>query len=161
MEKKKLSPKLDIVFHMIFGEQKNVKVTKKLQKYNVYTSIWYLVFLILYIVVFQYFNDGQTLGKKIMKLKLVNKDTNERPGFIKMLFRSLFIGTSLFYGVTLSVILRTILPFITSDTVFYYLFSLTTLLSLFIELLLFIFLFATKGKQSLHDKILKTEVIEL
>ena len=30
MNKKKLSPKLDIVFHMIFGEEKNVNVTKKL-----------------------------------------------------------------------------------------------------------------------------------
>lgn len=42
----------------------------KVSYYNSYTQIITLVIIVLYFVVFQYFNNGQTIGKAIFKIKL-------------------------------------------------------------------------------------------
>ena len=60
-----------------------------------------------YFVVFQYMNKGQTLGKKLLKLRVVDKDTNKPVPMVKGLLRSLF-----FLGIitsTISLILLNIL----------------------------------------------------
>ena len=69
-----------------------------------YTSIIYenqksnVIFLgvgtaivIAYFVIFQYMNKGQTIGKKLLHLRVVDKDKKKQPTFIKFLIRELFI----------------------------------------------------------------------
>ena len=50
-----------------------------------------LALTIAYYVIFQYMNKGQTIGKKLLGIKVVNKDTKEPISILKGLLRSLLI----------------------------------------------------------------------
>lgn len=63
----------------------------------------------LYFVVFEYFNKGQTIGKKILKIRVVTKD-NKKPNFAKIASRSLIkynilTGSSILIGVVVLLLL--------------------------------------------------------
>lgn len=48
----------------------------------------YLLFYLFYYISFEFFNDGQTVGKLITKTKVVNIK-NKKPSFIRILWRTL------------------------------------------------------------------------
>lgn len=133
---------------------------KKVEKYSLYTRIWYLIFFILYFVIFQYFNDGQTLGKKFNRIKVVNKG-DKKLGLKNVAIRSLFIGTNFYYGITLMLFIKTLLPFISNNEYYYTGYTLITLISLLLEFVLVIVMLINRGKKSLNDIISKTEVISV
>ena len=41
--------------------------------YSVYMNMIYVVFIVIYFIIFQYFNDGKTIGKALMRIKVVSK----------------------------------------------------------------------------------------
>lgn len=51
-----------------------VKLDYKIQRNQIPYSILELVFIIVYFIVFQFYNKGQTLGKKLFKIRVVRKD---------------------------------------------------------------------------------------
>ena len=63
---------------------------------------------IAYFVVFQYMNKGQTIGKKLLKIKVVDKNTEEHVHFGQCLLRSIIITNivSNIVSVTLIYILK-------------------------------------------------------
>ena len=67
------------------------------QKENVLQSGISVALTIAYFVVFQYMNKGQTIGKKLLKIKVVDKDTKEPISILKGLLRS-FIVLSILSG---------------------------------------------------------------
>ncbi len=64
----------------------------EMTKCNVPTSIITIVVTLLYFVAFQYFNKGQTLGMKILRIKVCN-DKMQVPSIIQLLSRSLIINS--------------------------------------------------------------------
>lgn len=62
------------------------KYTYDLSYYSVYISIITLVVNILYFVVFQYFNNGRTIGKAIFKIRIKN-NKNKKLKIYHLLFR--------------------------------------------------------------------------
>lgn len=107
---------------------------------------------ILYFVVFQYYNKGQTLGKKLMKLRVVSTVSNELD-INQFAFRALFINSVLF-----DLIIVGLLLFVGSN---YYFTS-----SLIVNGVMFLFLIISiimvimrKDGRGLHDFIGKTQVI--
>ena len=67
------------------------------QKENVLQSGISVALTIAYFVVFQYMNKGQTIGKKLLKIRVVDKDTKEPISIFKGLIRS-FIVFSILSG---------------------------------------------------------------
>ena len=61
------------------------------QKENILITGVSLALTIAYYAVFQYMNKGQTLGKKIMRIKVVDQKTEKPISILKGLLRSLFI----------------------------------------------------------------------
>lgn len=61
------------------------------QRSNIIGSSISVILTVAYFVVFQYMNKGQTLGKKLLKIRVVDKDTNKPTTIVKGLLRSLFI----------------------------------------------------------------------
>lgn len=61
------------------------------QKENVLKSSISVALTIAYYVIFQYMNKGQTLGKKLLKIKVVDKDTKEPVSILKGFLRSVII----------------------------------------------------------------------
>lgn len=77
------------------------------QKENALKSGISVALTIAYYVIFQYMNKGQTLGKKLLKIKVVDKDTKEPISILRGLLRS-FIILSILSG-TLCILLLYIL----------------------------------------------------
>lgn len=137
-----------------------IPVLMKVNKYNSFLYIWYLVFYFLYFIIFAYFNNGQTLGKKLFNLKVVNKENNKL-SFIRLFIRSLFNGSNMYLGVNICIILKLLLVFISNPTTYYYLNMVISLISYGIEIALFIILMMKSGNTSLNDIIARTKVVEV
>lgn len=67
---------------------------------QIYVNMWYIIFYIGYFVIFAYFTDGQTLGKKLMSIKVVKED-GSKVGLFGLLKRSITNGSSFFMGMNL------------------------------------------------------------
>lgn len=63
----------------------------KLSKLQIPASILNIVVTFGYFVIFQYFNKGQTIGKKFMKIR-VKSTKGDKVSFVQMLVRSLLIN---------------------------------------------------------------------
>ena len=98
--------------------------------------------------------NGQTIGKKIMKIRVVNKD-NSNVGHGILIFR-----TAVIYGVIESIISLIILQFISSNMYLYVITPLEFLQYAFVLISLFMIMFRKDGK-GLHDILFKTKVVSL
>lgn len=67
-------------------------ISYNLSKTGLATNVITLVVTALYFIGFQYINRGQTLGKKLFKIKVVDSE-NRRPRFCQILIRSLLINS--------------------------------------------------------------------
>lgn len=132
-----------------------------LEKTNLYQLIWFLVFYLLYFVVFAYFTGGQTLGKKLFKLKVVKYDgTPASP--LALFIRSILSGSSVYFGVGLLVLVKILaILIITSATLFFNVYMFISSIGLVFEgVLIWTFIF-NKEHLAIHDKIARTKVIDL
>ena len=123
-----------------------------ISKQTVIISIVGVVISLLYYVVYPCYNNGQTFGKKLMKIKI--KKTNDKElSMNDLLIRSMINNSILVNIITIALVL-----FLSKDL---YL-SMSSLLSsvqylvLIISLIMIAF---TKNAQGLHDKVCKTEVV--
>jgi len=82
-----------------------------ISKYSISYNIVIIVCELLYFGVFQKYNNGQTLGKKLMRIKVVNNDGSEKIGVIKSLIRTLTIFY-IYIGSVIPLIINSILVFI-------------------------------------------------
>lgn len=117
--------------------------------------IYYVVELIItagYFIVFQTLNKGQTLGKKILKLRVVNKDEGEI-NFKNICLRSIFLYSILPLLTTVCTI-----KFLDMKT-YTNIYGLVTSIETMFLLLTFGFIVYRKDKRGLHDIIANTKVI--
>ena len=129
-------------------------VSYTMAKETIVVTIIHLVVTVAYFGTYAYYMNGQTIGKKIMKIKVVNKD-NSNVGHSILIFR-----TAVIYGVIESIISLIILQFINSDMYLYAITPLEFLQYIFILISLFMIMFRKDGR-GLHDIIFKTKVISL
>lgn len=129
-----------------------INITYDMSKYGISIEIINLVVTVLYFVVFQYLNNGKTLGKTLMKIKVVSKDS-KKIKFYQILLRSLIINSILS-----SFVLILILSFCSKS-----IYLLSSRYIQFIDMTLvfvsiIMILFRQDGR-GLHDIIASTEVI--
>ncbi len=98
-------------------------------------------------------NKGQTLGKKLLKIKVVNKD-GEKPSIWNMLLRSLFI-----YNIV-SALFSIIFVNILSVNTFTYIYTIVGYVEFFVIIVSFFMVTYKKDGKGLHDMIAGTNVIE-
>lgn len=106
---------------------------------------------LLYYVLYVYKNDGQSIGKKIMKIKIKKKDK-------ELTMNDLLFRTMILQGTLVSIISFCTILFLDKDT---YLAtnSLLNLVQYSILIISFFLVAFTKEKQGLHDMVAKTEVV--
>lgn len=137
---------------------------KKVNKYAFFYNIWYLGFFFLYFVVFQFFTGGQTLGKRLFNLKVVNNSEEEEDvKFNQLLRRSLFIGSGLFRGITVTLIINTIVNLITfkSLDIYYVIFTGIGVIAFIYEIVFIFYYMFNKKHRGINDIIGGTKVIDL
>ena len=113
-----------------------------------------VVLTIAYFVVFQYTNKGQTLGKKLFNLRVVDKDTEKPTTIIKGLIRSLF---------TLSIvsgILSIIFIYVLNKNTYFTAYGIVALIELLFIFITVMFILYKKDGRGLHDIMANTTVIK-
>ena len=108
---------------------------------------------ILYFVVFQIKNDGQTIGKKLLKIKVSSNDGSQLT-MNQMIFRSLIINSILIDMVNFCVLL------FTNQTAYFYGVGILSMVQfIMIAASGFMVMFSDK-RQGIHDLIAHTDVVK-
>lgn len=131
-----------------------IEVNYEVYKYRTYSSIISAGALILYFGVLQLVLDGQTLGKKIMKIKVVsNKDK-------KLNFWSYLIRIVVLNNIWLS-LLNIGAVYLVSGVKFYYVTYVIGMISSLVYMLNLIMIMFRNDNRGLHDMIAGTKVIDM
>lgn len=123
-----------------------------LQKKSLIPNILNVVLYIGYFIVFGFLNKGQTIGKKICKIKVVN-EKNDRPSIWNIAVRSLFI-----YGIVTLLYSIIFVNFLNKNVFSYGNVIVTYIESIFMIVAFFMALYRKDGR-GLHDMMAKTKVI--
>lgn len=131
----------------------NYKLIYELQKENMTVNIVTITLYIGYFVVFATLNKGQTLGKKLLKIRVVNKN-NDKPSIWNMLVRSLFI-----YNI-ISILFSTVAVNFLNINTFTYIYTALGYIECFVIIISFFMVIYKKDGRGLHDMMAGTNVIE-
>lgn len=123
-----------------------------ISKGTVLISLTSIIIYILYFVVYQVYNNGQTVGKKLMKIK-VKSITDESLSINTMLFRALII-----YGIATNIINLMLILLLKKELYLSISNTISIIQSLIVIISVFMILFS-KQKRGIHDIITKTEVV--
>lgn len=129
-----------------------------LYKYGFTNYIIALVVVIGYFVIFQKYNKGQTIGKKLFKLKVVSLENNDVT-IDKYLLR-IFPMYIISYGGIFSLIACILFPYILSVNVFAKWISAVTIANTLLGFIDAEFAIIRKDKRAFHDIISNTKVID-
>ena len=124
------------------------------QKENVLQSGISVALTIAYYVIFQYMNKGQTIGKKLLNIRVVDKNTNKPIPILKGLLRS-FILLSILSG-TLSLLLLYIL----NKDIYFVSYAIILLIEGIFTLTTIMLVLYKQDKRGLHDIMANTIVIK-
>lgn len=134
------------------AEIKNLTYT--LEKNSTITSIISIACLIGYFGIFQYSQNGRTLGKRIFKLQIVkNKEGNLN--LINYLLRSLILNNIIF------VVARLILIYTLSKNTYMNTYNYLTNIQAIFQLLIIVSIMISREGKGIHDYIAGTKVIDL
>ena len=123
-----------------------------ISKQTVIISIVTVVISLLYYVVYPCYNNGQTFGKKLMKIKI--KKTNDKElSMNDLLIRSMINNSILVNIITIALVL-----FLSKD-LYLGISSLLSSVQYLVLIISLIMIAFTKNAQGLHDKVVKTEVV--
>lgn len=132
---------------------KAVDIVYDIDYCNVFSMIIEVTLIILYFVVFQFYNKGQTFGKKLMKLRVVSTKDNDLT-INQVTYRSLIINSIL-----INILILGSLLFLGKNYYFYanYVLQLLSVTIVFVTLIMILF---RKDGRGLHDVVAGTKVIQ-
>lgn len=130
----------------------NVNYNYKLIKLSIVSTIVSMLVILLYFVVIQYYFNGQTVGKKIMKLRVVS-NSSKKLNILNYLFRSLILNSVLIN--TLSIIMVIVLS--KNDYLIYN--EIIYVVNYIMEMAIIFMMGFTKDNRGLQDYVANTKVI--
>ena len=133
--------------------QNDIKpIVYDMQKSSVTINTVSVLLSIAYFIVFQYLNRGQTIGKKLMRIKIT--ENNKEPSLKAMVIRTIIINS------ILTGILNIVLIYLLNKNTYYTGYQIVSYIELAFAFISALFIIYRKDKLGLHDIIAKTEVIE-
>ncbi|MDD6479856.1 MAG: RDD family protein [Bacilli bacterium] len=147
-QKKMYDKEIDVKEYTDIVLEDNYNISKG----TVLISLTSIIIYILYFVVYQVYNNGQTVGKKLMKIK-VKSITDESLSINTMLFRALII-----YGIAANIINLMLILLLKKELYLSISNTISIIQSLIVIISVFMILFS-KQKRGIHDIITKTEVV--
>ena len=132
---------------------KTLELNYELQKSSLVVNGLNIVLYVGYFIVFGYLNKGQTIGKKICKIKVVNSK-DDKLSIWNMIVRSLFI-----YGI-FTLLYSVIFVNVLNKEMFGYSYVIVSYLEIIFMAVTFFMVLYKKDGRGLHDIIANTNVIE-
>lgn len=142
----------------------NKTITMK-EYFNQYSSIEYLInkemflqnlfsliLMIGYFVILPYYYNGQTIGKKMMKIKIVKEDD-------KLTINDLALRSLLANGIAMTFI-ELALIFLIKDTPYFITISILSFIQFLLVITSIFMILYRKDKKALHDIVCKTLVVD-
>lgn len=142
----------EITMQLYFKE--SYGIIYEMQNKTKLSSLISLAVTVAYFVIFQTMYNGQTLGKKLLKLRVVDNDSKQNIGIGKMLLRSLFTQSI----VSSSCCLIMLLLF--SKNIYIIGYLIISAIELIVIIASIIMILYREDKRGLHDLIAKTCVIK-
>lgn len=133
--------------------EETYKLNYDLQKSNLNTNVVSITLYIGYFIIFATLNKGQTLGKKLLKIKVVNKE-EKKPSVWNMFVRSLFI-----YNLASAIFSVVFINFLGIST-FTNIYTTIGYIEFFVIIISFFMATCKKDGRGLHDMMAGTNVIE-
>lgn len=140
-----------------FNELYNINYYE-VSKYSIAYNVVIVLSIILYFVVFQKFNNGQTLGKKFLKIKVVENNTEENASLLKYFLRSLPIYF-IYIGGILPLIINSILVFVLNENNYMFISTIISYGFLILSIVTLVMLNVRKDERGIHDLLANTKVI--
>lgn len=147
-QKKMYDKEIDVKEYTDIVLEDNYNISKG----TVLISLTSIIIYILYFVVYQVYNNGQTVGKKLMKIK-VKSITDESLSINTMLFRALII-----YGIATNII-NLILILLLKKALYLSISNTISIIQSLIVIISVFMILISKQKRGIHDIITKTEVV--
>lgn len=129
-----------------------IELNYEVYKYRTYSSMFSAAALILYFGVLPLVMNGQTLGKKIMKLRVVSNN-EKKLNFWKYLIRIVILNNIWLSLINVGAV------YVVSGVKFYYVTYVISMLSSLIYMLNLIMVMFRKDNRGLHDMVAGTKVI--
>lgn len=148
-EYKKIVEKINSEFDLVAKDY-----TYILGKEGTSNSIITLVCTLLYFGVIQYFLKGQTIGKKLLKLKVVSA-SDKKINILNYLLRSLIVNDVLLNGIGIILLLTTSKNIYTNAS------NTISLLISITEAIIIFLVMTREDERGLHDLLFNTKVISL
>ena len=133
-------------------DKDNVNYNYKLIKLSIVSTIVSILVILLYFVVIQYYFNGQTVGKKIMKLRVVS-NSSKKLNILNYLIRSLILNSVLIN--TLSIIM----VFALSKNNYLIYNEIIYVVNYIIEMAIIFMMGFNKDNRGLQDYVANTKVI--
>ena len=131
-----------------------IELNYEVYKYRTYSSMFSATALILYFGVLPLVMNGQTLGKKIMKLRVISNN-EKKLNFWKYLIRIVILNNIWLSLINIGEV------YVVSGVKFYYVTYVISMLSSLIYMLNLIMVMFRKDNRGLHDMVAGTKVIEV
>lgn len=125
-------------------------------KYSVSYNIIIILVIVLYFAVFQKYNNGQTLGKKFMKIRITSS-TNEKVGLFSYIVRILPMYY-IYIGGVIPLIINSILVYCLNENIFINITTIISYLFLLVSIISFVFICVRKDERGIHDILANTKV---
>lgn len=125
----------------------------KIARNNGGLSLTMIVVNVLYFIVFQLYNKGQTIGKSLFKIRVVSNDGELEMN--QMLFRGLIANSILMELISFAIML-----FCKND-VYFYSVGVIEIMNYLIMFVSMIMILNHKDGRALHDKVVNTSVIRV
>ncbi len=156
----KYSNVLEDYYNSNIDEQEMINLNKEnyyyLTKYSVNYNIAIIIVIIAYFVFFQKYNNGQTIGKKIMKIKVVG--TEKEPSIFSYFIRTIAMYY-IYVGSILPLVINTLLVYFFNVNNYLVVATIINYIFTFLAIISFVLILVRKDKRGIHELITNTKVV--
>lgn len=135
------------------NEEEIKAFTYDLAKYRTYSSVYSAVALIAYFGVIQYALKGQTVGKKLLKLRVVSNNDKKLTVW-NYILRIVILNNIIFTAINIGGV------YVLNVDKYYYLSYVVSMLTSLVSLLILMMIMFRHDGRGLHDYLANTKVIE-